>query len=160
MWSAGGGLHADSALFALGGGVLGMALLGLLAARLHSRCLLQLYGAAWLLLTLGLVAFVGGIAVLGVEGLADSAFLSANWHYVREIAPITKEDFLRLLTHHYTKLAMLAALVLVVQFIVLTATCVLRRALLGPRDASYSTSSERAGLMSSDDEDDDGEQMV
>ena len=39
----GGGLQADAVLLVLGGGVLAMSLLGLLAARLYSRCLLRLY---------------------------------------------------------------------------------------------------------------------
>jgi len=157
----GGGLHVDAALLGLGGGVLAMSLLGLLAARLHSRCLLRLYGAVATFITLGLLAFVGGVNVFGVHALANSAFLSANWVYVRAVYPISKDDFLSLLSRHLTKLTIAAALLLAVQLVVVTATCALRRALLAPRKET-ATASERSGLMDDDDDDDDDgdEQMV
>ena len=151
----GGGLRADSSLLILGGGVLAMATLGLLASRLHSRCLLRIYGFLAMLITLGLVAFVGGLTLLDrVHGIADSAFLASNWHYVRDIYPLSKEDFLSLLSRHYTKLAVVGGLLLVVQLVVITATCVLRSALVLRRKEA-ATASERAGLIDSDDDDDD-----
>ena len=54
----GGGLHADTILLALGGGVAGVSILGLLASRLHSGCLLRLYGLCALLGVTCLAAFV------------------------------------------------------------------------------------------------------
>ena len=161
----GGGLQADAVLLVLGGGVLAMSLLGLLAARLYSRCLLRLY--LWLatLVTLGLLAFVGGLTVIqytpqGMSMVTNSAFLAANWHYVRDVYPISKEDFLRLLLRHYTKLAIAGGLLLIVQLVVLVATCALRSALARPGRKESATTSERAGLMYDDDDDDDDEQMV
>ena len=91
--------------------------------------------------------------------LASSAFLSQNWQYVRQIYPISKEDFLRLLSRHYTKLSIAGGLLLAVQLVVLLATCLLRRALLAPRKEA-GTIGERSGLMDDDDDDDDDEQMV
>lgn len=156
----GGGLEADTALLVLGGAVLAMSALGLLASRLHSRCLLRLYGGFALAVTVGLLAFVGVLSFVGVKGLSDSAFLTANWHYVRDIYPLSKEDFLRLLARHYTKLAIAGGLLLIVQLLVLTATCALRRALPGKKEAA--TASERMGLISDDgfDDDDDEQQVV
>jgi hypothetical protein len=72
----GGGLEADTALLVLGGAVLAMSALGLLASRLHSRCLLRLYGGFALAVTVGLLAFVGVLSFVGVKGLSDSAFLT------------------------------------------------------------------------------------
>ena len=155
----GGGLNADTTLLVLGGAVVTMSLLGLLAARWHSRCLLRLYEILAMLITLGLLAFVLGLTLLGVQGLANSAFLSQNWPYIRQIYPISKEDFLRILSNHITKLTVAGGLLLVVQSIVLIATCALRRALLPPRNES-ATTSERAGLIADDDSDDSDEQQV
>lgn len=155
----GGGLHADSTLLALGGGVLAMAILGLLASRLHSRCLLRIYEGFALLLTLGLLGFVVGLSRLGVKGLAASSFLTQNWHYIQEVYPLSKDDFLRILSHHYTKLLIAGSLTLIVQLVVLTATCTLRRALVPPRKEA-ATYSERAGLISDSYDDDEEEAQI
>lgn len=161
----GGGLHADAILLVLGASVLAMSVLGLLASRLYSRCMLRLY--LWLatLVTLGLLAFVSGLTLIEYAPqrmgmVTDSAFLSANWHYVRDVYPITKDDFLRLLSHHYTKLAVSGGLLLIVQLVVLLATCALRSALVRRPGNERATASEKAGLMYDDDDDDDDEQMV
>ena len=149
-----GSVHADAALLVLGGGVLSMSLLGLLASGLHSRCLLRIYGAFSLLVTLKLLLFVGALYFLGVQGLADSRFLAENWHYVREIYPLNKEDFFKLLGRHWSKLMITSTILLIVQCIVLSASCALRRALLLPRK-EMATASERAGLMEDDEEGDE-----
>ena len=155
-------MHADTILLALGGGVAGVSILGLLASRLHSGCLLRLYGLCALLGVTCLAAFVCVLSLLGVGNSAVTGFadpvLSQNWHYVRDVYPISKDDFLHLLSRHNAKLAIAGGLLLFVQLLALIATCVLRNALLSPRKES-ATASERAGLIS-DDEDDDEEQMV
>ena len=157
----GGGLHADTILLALGGGVAGVSILGLLASRLHSGCLLRLYGLCALLGVTCLAAFVCVLSLLGVGNSAVSGFadpvLSQNWHYIRDVYPISKDDFLHLLSRHNAKLAIAGGLLLFVQLLALIATCVLRNALLSPKESA--SASERAGLIS-DDEDDDEEQMV
>lgn len=141
-----GTVHADAALLALGVAVLIVSSIGLLAARLRSSCLLRCYTVCTMLLTFGLCAFVAGLEYLGVQGLADSAFLAANWHFVREIYPITREEFLKLLGRHWWKLAIAAGLLALVQLLVAIASCVLRRALLPPR-IEKATESERTGLI-------------
>ena len=96
-----------------------------------------------------------------VKGVAESAFLEQNWHYVRDLYPLSKEDFLRLLSHHYTKLTIAGGLMLLVQLLVLTATCVLRGAMVNVRYVQ-ATADERSGLMGSSDDDseEDDEQVV
>ena len=152
-----GSVHADAVLLVLGASVLALSSLGLLASRLHSRCLLRLYELLALLVTLGLVAFVVMLSLLGVKGISDSSFLEENWHFVREIYPLAKEDFLRLLGNHWSKLMIAASLLSVVQFIVLAATCTLRRAVLATGGKERATASERAGLISEGDFSDDQE---
>ncbi len=148
-----GSVHADAAMVALGAGVLAVSTVGLLGSRLHSACLLRLYTICSLLVTLALGAFVGGLSVLGVQGLADSTFISNNWHYVSDIYPIQKHEFLQLLGRHWTKLMIASALLLFVQLLVVIASCILRRS-IAPGLPEPATQSEQAGLM--DDDDDDG----
>ena len=152
---ADGSVHADAALLVLGASVLAMSSLGLLASRVHScPCLLRLYGVLAMLVTLALVAFVGGLALLGVKGISDLSFLEANWHYVHQVYPLSKEDFLRLLRNHWSKLLIAGSLLAAVQLLVLTATCTLRRALLGVGGGKEKASaSERAGLITNSDDD-------
>jgi hypothetical protein len=161
---ADGSVHADAALLILGGGVMSMSLLGLLAAALSSQCLLRIYNVFSLMVTLKLLLFVGMLYLLGAQGLADSAFLSANWHYVKDIYPLSKEDFFHLLSRHWSKLMITATLLLLVQLLVCSASCALRRALLyggqgggrgGGKHGDAASASERAGLMEDDDDDDD-----
>ena len=150
-----GSVHADAVLLVLGASVLALSSLGLLASRLHSRCLLRLYELLALLVTLGLVAFVVVLSLLGVKGISDSSFLEENWHFVRDIYPLAKEDFLRLLGNHWSKLMIAASLLSIVQLIVLAATCTLRRAVLAPGGKERATASERAGLISDGDASDE-----
>ena len=150
-----GSVHADVALLVLGTCVLLVSTIGLLGARLRSACLLRLYTLCSALVTLSLCVFVVGLGALGVQGLADSEFLAANWEYVRTVYPLSKEDFLRLLGRHWSKLMIATGLLTVVQLLVVTAAYVLRRAILPPR-IERATASERAGLIA-DDDDDDGQ---
>ena len=144
----------DAALLVLGASVLAMSSLGLLASRVHScPCLLRLYGVLAMLVTLGLVAFVTTLAVLGVKGISDLSFLETNWHYVKQVYPLSKDDFLRLLRNHWSKLLIAGSLLAAVQLLVLTATCTLRRALLGASGKEKATVSERAGLITNSDDD-------
>lgn len=152
---ADGSVHADAALLVLGASVLAMSSLGLLASRVHScPCLLRLYGLLAMLITLALIAFVGGLALLGVKGISDLSLLDANWHYVHQVYPLSKEDFQRLLRNHWSKLLISGSLLATVQLLVLTATCTLRRALLGAGGGKEKASaSERAGLITNSDDD-------
>ena len=153
---ADGSVHADAALLVLGASVLAMSSLGLLASRAGASCpcLLRLYGVLAMLTTAGLVSFVGGLSFLGVKGISDSSFLESNWHYVRQVYPLSKEAFTQLLRNHWSKLLIAGSLLTIVQLLVLTATCVLRRALLrgGGGGKERATASERAGLIADADE--------
>jgi len=139
---------------ALGGGVLAVSTIGLLGSKLQSRCLLRLYTVFSLLVTIALCAFVAGLSVLGVQGLADNSFLSTNWHYVSDVYPIQKHEFLHLLGRHWTKLMIASSLLAFVQLLVVSASCVLRRSLVAPLPEA-ATVSEKAGLIADDDDDDD-----
>ena len=160
-----GSVHADAALLALGVGVIAMSSLGLLASRLHVRCLLRLYSGCATLVTLGLLAFVVGLTMLGSKGIADSSFLAENWHYVREIYPLERKEFVSLLDRHLAKLKIAASILAFVQLLVVVASCILRRALMAP-SKERATASERAGLIADDDDteededDEDGTQVV
>ena len=151
-----GSLHADAALLVLGAGVLVVSSIGLLGSRLHSTCLLRVYSSLSTLVTAALLGFVAILYALGAKGLADSAFLSANWHYVHDLYPLSKDEFLSLLRRHWTKLMITSGLLALVQLLVVLASCVLRKALLGPRaDAERATASEKRGLIAEEEEDDD-----
>ena len=149
-----GGVHADTAMVALGAGVLAVSTIGLLGSRLHSACLLRLYTVCSTLITLALGVFVACLSVLGVQGLADSDFVASNWHYISDIYPIPKHEFLQLLGRHWTKLMIASALLLFVQLLVVIASCVLRRHIV-PSALEAASRSEQAGLIQDDDEDDD-----
>ena len=94
------------------------------------------------------------LSVLGVQGLADSDFVASNWHYISDIYPIPKHEFLQLLGRHWTKLMIASALLLFVQLLVVIASCVLRRH-IAPSALEAASRSEQAGLIQDDDEDDD-----
>jgi len=157
-----GSLHADAAMVVLGASVLAVSTVGLLGSQLHSSCLLRMYSVCSMLVTLALCIFVAGLSVLGVQGLADSAFLTNNWHYISDIYPIQKQDFLHLLGRHWTKLMIASTLLAFVQILVLGASCVLRKSLLSQLP-ERATLSEKASLVAGDDsiyddeEDDDDE---
>ena len=67
---------------------------------------------------------------------------------MRAIYPISRDDFMLLLGRHWSKLVIASSLLATVQLIVLTATCVLRRALLQPPSEHFykASAQERAGL--------------
>ena len=81
-------------------------------------------------------------------------------HLVHDIYPITKDEFLKLLRRHWSKLLIASSLLATVHLLVLLATCALRRALSASTAAYYkATASERVGLMEGDD-DDSGAQVI
>jgi hypothetical protein len=165
-----GTVHADAALLCLALIVVAHGSLGLAAAHLRSPCLLRLHSSLSTATAVGLVCFVAALATLGVQGLASSAFLSANWHRIVAVDPrLTKEAFVSLLHRHWTKLLITASLLTVVQLVVLAASCVLRDALarktgrhhhglhrLHPSDEIHmrdaTRDEERAGLISGSDD--------
>lgn len=146
-------LPADAAMIALGVGVLAVSSFGLLGARFQSSCLLRAYSCCQTPITLALCAFVASLSMLGVQGVADSVFIAANWDYVAKYVPITKNEFMKLLGHHWSKLMIASSILAFIQLLVLCASCILRQSLLQPSRPEVATKSEQAGLIAEDDED-------
>jgi len=146
-------LPADAAMIALGVGVLAVSSFGLLGARFQSSCLLRAYSCCQTPITLALCAFVASLSILGVQGVADSVFIAANWDYVAKYVPITKNEFMKLLGHHWSKLMIASSILAFIQLLVLCASCILRQSLLQPSRPEVATKSEQAGLIAEDDED-------
>ena len=74
-----------------------------------------------------------------------------HWHYVSELYPVSKDEFLDVLNHHWHLLMIASGLLAFVLLLVLLASCVLRSMLLAAAQAPLvTTQAEMAGLMQGD----------
>ena len=76
---------------------------------------------------------------------------------MHDVYPLSREEFLSLLGRHWSKLMIAGGLLAFVQVLVVSASCVLRRALTPPPRPERATTSEQRGLIYPEDDEEEDE---
>jgi len=142
---------ADTALLAIGGGLLSASIFGLVGSlKCTSRpqraaCVLRVYTSAMCLVLVGMACLVGFVAASGEDGIvSDSALRLAAQLY-----RLDEASFETLLAQQYYVLLIAGTIITFLLLLVIVAACLLQHILRKLGDSS--TASERAGLLADTD---------